>query len=87
MAGHLHALSPWAALYRSLADRGVSPWTRARFVEPGDLEAWLGRPADARRSCVFLAPGAQPPFEEADRAGRLAGNPGALAILSWRKPA
>jgi ubiquinone/menaquinone biosynthesis C-methylase UbiE len=84
--GHLDALSPWAALYRRLGERGVSPWTRARFVESDDVANWLGRPPDARRSCVFLAPGASPPFEEADRAGRRAGNAGALAILHWRKP-
>lgn len=87
VVGHLDVLSPWAALYRRLADRGVSPWTRARFVESDDLAGWLGRPADARRSCVFLAPGAAPPFDAADRAGRRAGNAGALAILHWRKPA
>jgi len=87
VVGHLDALSPWAALYRRLGDRGVSPWTRARFVESDDVVNWFGRPADARRSCVFLAPGASPPFEAADRAGRLAGNAGALAVLRWRKPA
>lgn len=87
VVGHLDALSPWAALYRRLGDRGVSPWTRARFVESDDVASGLGRPPDARRSCVFLAPGANPPFAAADRAGRLAGNTGALAILHWRKPA
>lgn len=87
VVGHLDALSPWAALYRRLGDRGVAPWTGARFVESDDVANWLGRPADARRSCVFLAPGASPPFEEADRAGRLAGNAGVLAVLRWRKPA
>ncbi|MHB8459846.1 MAG: class I SAM-dependent methyltransferase [Candidatus Limnocylindrales bacterium] len=87
VVGHLDALSPWAALYRRLGDRGVSPWTRARFVESDDVATWLGRPPDGRRSCVFLAPGASPPFEEADRAGRHAGNAGALAVLRWRKPA
>lgn len=81
------AVSPWTALYRRLGDRGVSPWIGARFVESDAVEGWLGWPADARRSCVFLAPGASPPFEQADRAGRLAGNAGALAILHWRKPA
>jgi ubiquinone/menaquinone biosynthesis C-methylase UbiE len=87
VVGHLDALSPWAALYRRLGDRGVLPWARARLVESDDVAGWLGRPPDARRSCVFLAPGAAPPFEEADRAGRLAGNAGALSILHWRKPA
>ena len=87
VVGHLDALSPWAALYRRLGDRGVPPWTRARFVESDDVVSWLGRSADARWSCVFLSPSANPPFDDADRAGRLAGNVGALAILRWRKPA
>lgn len=85
VVGHLDALSPWAARYRRLADRGVEPWSGARFVESEDVAAWLGRPPDGRSSCVFLAPGASPPFEAADRAGRLAGNAGALAVLRWRK--
>jgi ubiquinone/menaquinone biosynthesis C-methylase UbiE len=86
LVGHLDALSPWAALYRRLGDRGVAPWSGARFVESGAIGHWLGRPADSRSSCVFLAPGASPPFETADQAGRLAGNAGALAVLRWRKP-
>ena len=87
VVGHLDALSPWAALYRRLGDGGISPWARARFAASDDVASWLGRAPDARRSCVFLAPGASSPFEAADRAGRLAGNAGALAILHWRKPA
>jgi ubiquinone/menaquinone biosynthesis C-methylase UbiE len=87
VVGHLDPLSPWVALYRHLADRGVLPWTRARYVESDDVAGWLGRAADARSSCVFLAPSARPPFEDADRAGRRAGNAGALVILHWRKPA
>jgi ubiquinone/menaquinone biosynthesis C-methylase UbiE len=87
VVGHLDALSPWAALYRRFGDRGIAPWTRARFVESDDVADWLGRPADGRSSRVFLAPSASPPFEDADRAGRLAGNAGALAVLRWRKPA
>jgi len=86
VVGHLDAFSPWAALYRHLADRGVAPWSGARFVESAGVVDWLGRPADARTTCVFLAPGANPPFEAADQAGRLAGNAGALAVLRWRKP-
>jgi ubiquinone/menaquinone biosynthesis C-methylase UbiE len=86
VVGHLDALSPWAALYRRLGDRGLPPWTQASFVESDDVASWLGRPTEARWSCVFLAPSAEPPFEDADRAGRRAGNAGALTILCWRKP-
>jgi ubiquinone/menaquinone biosynthesis C-methylase UbiE len=87
VVGHLDSLSPWAALYRRLGDRGVKPWTRARFVESDDVAGWLGRPVEARSSSVFLAPTADPPFEDADRAGRRAGNAAAFAVLRWRKPA
>ncbi len=86
VVGHLDARSPWAALYRHLGDQGIAPWTRARFVASDDVARWLGRPAEASWSCVFLAPAAEPPFEDADRAGGRAGNVGALAILRWRKP-
>ena len=85
VVGHLDALSPWAALYQHLADQGVAPWSAARFVESVQVAQWLGRPAEGRASCVFLAPQATPPFEAADRAGRRAGNVGAFAVLRWRK--
>ena len=85
VVGLLDALSPWAALYRHLADRGVEPWTRATFFAPDDVAGLLEMPLDARRSCVFLAPAGAPPFADADRAGQRAGNAGALTVLRWRK--
>jgi ubiquinone/menaquinone biosynthesis C-methylase UbiE len=84
--GYLDALSPWAALYRRLGDRGVVPWARAHFVRSEDPEAWLGRPADGSWSRVWLAPDAIAPFDVADHAGRRAGNTAAFTVLSWRKP-
>jgi SAM-dependent methyltransferase len=84
--GYLDALSPWAALYRRLGDRGVVPWTRAHFVRSEDPEAWLGRPADGSWSRVWLAPDAAAPFDAADHAGRRTGNTPAFTVLSWRKP-
>lgn len=85
LVGHLDALSPWAALYRHLGDKGVAPWRRARFVVSDQIVEWLGRSPDSRTSSVFLAPGAAPPFGAADRAGRRAGNAGAFTVLGWRK--
>ena len=63
VVGFLDALSPWAALYRRLGDRGVAPWSGARFVESAGLEAWLGTVSDGRWSRVWLAPGAALPFD------------------------
>lgn len=85
VVGILDARSPWVALYRHLADAGVAPWTSARFVVPADVEAWLGRPAAGESACVHLAPDAEPPFAEADEAGRRAGNHAALSVLRWVK--
>lgn len=86
VVGLLDARSPWAALYRHLADQGVDPWSAARFVVPATVAGWLGRPADLEVACVHLAPDAQPPFAEAEVAGRRAGNRGALTVLRWDKP-
>lgn len=83
LVGILEALSPWAALYRRLSEKGVLPWQGARFLSREDLEALLGPPEEAREA-VFLAPEAQPPFLEADQAGRRAGNRGALYLGRWR---
>ncbi|MFN3179539.1 MAG: class I SAM-dependent methyltransferase, partial [Thermus sp.] len=83
LVGILEALSPWAALYRRLGERGVLPWTQARFLTREDLKDLLG-PPEAEGEAVFLAPEAQPPFFEADRAGRRAGNRGALYLGRWR---
>ncbi len=83
VVGILEALSPWAALYRRLGERGVLPWQGARFLSREDLEALLGPPLQAEE-VLFLAPEAQPPFPEADQAGRRAGNRGALYLGRWR---
>jgi ubiquinone/menaquinone biosynthesis C-methylase UbiE len=85
IAAILDARSPWAALYRHLADDGEAPWTAARFFAPAGVERLVGGPAEACESAVFMAPGAQPPFGEADAAGVRAGNRASLAILRWRK--
>jgi ubiquinone/menaquinone biosynthesis C-methylase UbiE len=82
----LHAHSPWAALYCWLGRRGEVPWSTARFYTPEELEEMVGLPAQARASAVFCAPTAAEPFEEADAAGRRAGNPPAMVILRWSKP-
>lgn len=87
IVGYLEATSPWVALYRRLADRGVDPWPTARFATADDVEAWCERGADDRWASAWLAPDARPPFEEADHAGRRAGNAPALTVLRWtRKP-
>jgi ubiquinone/menaquinone biosynthesis C-methylase UbiE len=79
----LEALSPWAALYRRLGEKGVLPWTRARFLSREDLLALLG-PPEAEAGAVHLAPEAPPPFLEAEAAGRRAGNRSALYLGRWR---
>lgn len=85
IVGYLEALSPWAAWYRSLADRGVAPWPATRFATDEVLRQWAGHPSEGSRSSVWLAPQAQPPFEEADRCGRRAGNVPAVTLTWWRK--
>lgn len=86
VAGILDARSPWAALYRHLADNGEPPWTAARFHTPAGMERLTGRPAEACESAVFMAPEAAPPFAEADAAGVRAGNRPSMSVLRWRKP-
>lgn len=83
VVGILEALSPWAALYRRLGERGVLTWQGARFLSREDLEALLGPPLQDKE-VLFLAPEAEPPFPEADQAGRRAGNRGALYLGRWR---
>jgi ubiquinone/menaquinone biosynthesis C-methylase UbiE len=85
IVGFLHALSAWTALYRYKADRGVMPWTAARFYTRTDIEQWMGFPAEQFKTAVYLAPQAIPPFADADRAGKRAGNAPGLEILRWRK--
>ena len=83
LVGVLEALSPWAALYRRLSEKGVLPWTQARFLSREDLLALLG-PPEAEAGAVHLAPEAAPPFPEAEAAGRRAGNRPALYLGRWR---
>jgi ubiquinone/menaquinone biosynthesis C-methylase UbiE len=83
VVGYLPALSPWAALYRRLADEGVAPWSTARFFVRGDLEALVGAPPDTDERAVYPAPQAEEPWEAADTAGRRAGNLPALEVLRW----
>jgi len=83
LLGILEALSPWAALYRRLGEKGVLPWAQARFLTREDLQDLLG-PPEAEGEAVFLAPEAKPPFPEADQAGLRAGNRGALYLGRWR---
>jgi len=85
-AGVLHAHSSWVALYRALAETGMEPWRSARFFTPEQVETVAGAAAVRSARAAFLAPGAEPPFEVADKAGRRAGNAPALEILLWRKP-
>jgi ubiquinone/menaquinone biosynthesis C-methylase UbiE len=86
LLGCLHAQSPWAALYCWLGRRGELPWSHARFYTPEELEELVGAPAEGRAEALFCAPAAQEPFEEADAAGRRAGNAPAFVVLRWRKP-
>ncbi|GBD06394.1 Ubiquinone/menaquinone biosynthesis C-methyltransferase UbiE [bacterium HR21] len=86
LLGCLHAQSPWAALYCWLGRRGELPWSHARFYTPEELEELVGAPAEGRTEALFCAPAAQEPFEEADAAGRRAGNAPAFVVLRWRKP-
>uniref|UniRef100_A0A7C2G4V5 Methyltransferase domain-containing protein n=1 Tax=Thermus islandicus TaxID=540988 RepID=A0A7C2G4V5_9DEIN len=83
VVGILDALSPWAALYRRLGEKGVRPWSHARFLAREDLACLLG-PPEAEGGAVYLAPEASPPFSEADLAGRRAGNRPALYLGRWR---
>lgn len=86
VAGGLCALSPWAALYRHLGAHDVGPWASARLWGEGEFAGLLDVPDDAVRSCVYLAPNAQPPYPEADAAGRRAGNHAAFLVATWTKP-
>jgi ubiquinone/menaquinone biosynthesis C-methylase UbiE len=85
VVGFLHACSAWTAAYRRLADGGAMPWAAARFFTRDDLEHAAGDPAERSERAVHLAPEAEPPFEEAERAGMRAGNAPALEVLRWRK--
>lgn len=85
IVGLLNALSVWTALYRYKADRGVMPWTAARFATRKEVEGWMGFAAEQSNAAIYLSPQATEPFDEADRAGRRAGNPPALEVLRWKK--
>lgn len=85
IVGFLHALSPWAALYRDRARRGEMPWAAAQFFTRDDVERDMGRPAEQSETAVYLAPQAVAPLMEAERAGMRAGNMPAMEILRWSK--
>src|SRR5690606_5486048 len=84
--GYLNTFSPWTALYRHEADHGSPPWAAARFFSRDDLEQLAGQAAVRAEAAVWLAPLAEPPYGEADAAGRRAGNAPAFELLLWRKP-
>ncbi len=85
LIGFLEAESPWVALYRHRADLGELPWTAARFYDRQQLEEFVGKPAHAVASALWLAPYAQPPFAEAEQAGKRAGNVPGFSLIKWRK--
>jgi ubiquinone/menaquinone biosynthesis C-methylase UbiE len=87
VVGFLHALSPWAALYRHRGDQGEMPWAAAQWLTREVVEAWMGAVAEQSETAVHLAPQAVAPFDEAERAGRRAGNWPAVEILRWGKRA
>lgn len=83
VVGYLSALSPWAALYRRLADEGVQPWSSARFFTRSDVENLVGASPGSAEVAVHLAPQANQPWQSAEDAGRLGGNRPALEVLRW----
>jgi ubiquinone/menaquinone biosynthesis C-methylase UbiE len=85
VVGFLHALSPWAALYRYRADQGEMPWSAAQWLTRDDIESSMGAAAKQSETAVHLAPQAAEPFSEAERAGIQAGNRAAVEILRWEK--
>lgn len=85
VVGVLGALSPWAALYRHLGKHGVSPWTHARLWTLEELARLLDVPEGDVRGGVYLASGAQPPYEEADAAGQRAGNHPAYLVARYER--
>lgn len=83
--GYLHPWSGWTALYRHRAEQGAEPWTAARFSGRDELEELAGFAAEASRGAVWLGPMAEEPFDEANEAGKRAGNAPAFDVLRWRK--
>jgi SAM-dependent methyltransferase len=83
--GYLNALSPWTAMYRHEADKGLPPWNAAHFFVRDQLEALAGGTAEQAAHAVWLAPMAAAPYEDAEQAGRRAGNAPAFEVLRWRK--
>ncbi len=83
--GFLEVESSWVAVYRHRADRGELPWRVARFYDQQQLETMVGQPAQEKRSALWLAPYAHPPYDEADRAGQRAGNVPGFSLIMWEK--
>jgi len=58
--GFLEVESSWVAVYRHHADLGELPWRVARFYDQQQLETMVRRPAQEKRSALWLAPYAHP---------------------------
>lgn len=86
VVGWLEARSSWTALYRTQADLGVEPWSSARFFTLEQLVELVDAEPEGTESALWAGPLAQPPFDEAEAAGRRAGHPPAFAVARWRVP-
>ncbi|MCS7294942.1 MAG: class I SAM-dependent methyltransferase [Dehalococcoidia bacterium] len=84
VVGWLDARASWTALYRAEGDRGVEPWASARFFTLERLSELAGRPPEAADYALWAGPFAEPPFEQAEAAGRRAGHPPAFGAARWR---
>lgn len=85
LVGALSKLSSWGALYRHLGDTGVEPWASARLRTRATLADLLGIAPLSIRGALYLSPGAEQPFEQANDAGRRAGNEPAFLVGRWDK--
>jgi ubiquinone/menaquinone biosynthesis C-methylase UbiE len=84
VAAILDSRSAWVELYRAEAAKGNAPWTAATFFEPSEVETLMGLPAEAVDGAVYFAPGAEPPFEDADARPPPAPATPSLSLLRWR---
>jgi ubiquinone/menaquinone biosynthesis C-methylase UbiE len=84
VVGWLDARSSWTALYRTEADRGAEPWAGARFFTLEALVELAGSAPEAVEYALWAGPFAEPPFVEAEEAGRRAGHPPAFGAARWR---
>jgi len=79
--GFLEVESSWVAVYRHHADLGELPWRVARFYDQQQLETMVRRPAQEKRSALWLAPYAHPPYDAGQRAGNVPG----FSLIMWEK--